>query len=295
MIYPLTQMLTIDPKEIPALKLNSYLLGAVVPRPIAFASTIDKSGKVNLSPFSFFNCFSTKPPILVFSPSRRGRNNTTKHTFENVREVPEVVINMVSYNMVQQASLASCEYPKGVNEFVKSGLTAIPSTRIKPPRVGESAVSFECKVNQVITLGDGGGAGSLVICEILLLHIKEEVLDEKGRIDPNKLDAVARMGGDYYLRVHGDGIFTVPKPNEKLGIGFDQLPAKIRNSPVLTGNDLGKLANIETLPDQTDIATFSNSPEVVSALTKSEKALHELAQRYLELGKVEEAWKILLS
>lgn len=287
-------MLTIDPKEISVPKMHSYLLGAVVPRPIAFASTIDKKGNVNLSPFSFFNCFSATPPILVFSPSRKGRDNTTKHTYENVKEVPEVVISIVSYSMVQQTSLASCEYPKDVNEFVKAGFTEIPSTRIKPPRVGESAVSFECKVNQIIELGTQGGAGNLVICEILLMHIKEEVLDESGRIDPRKLDAVARMGGDYYLRVQGDSIFTVPKPNKKLGIGFDNLPEKIRNSPVLTGNDLGKLANIERLPGQTEIAAFKKTQEVVDAESKGEKALHTLAQQYLGNGKVEDAWKVLL-
>lgn len=287
-------MLTIDPKEISVPKMHSYLLGAVVPRPIAFASTIDKKGNVNLSPFSFFNCFSATPPILVFSPSRKGRDNTTKHTYENVKEVPEVVISIVSYSMVQQTSLASCEYPKDVNEFVKAGFTEIPSTRIKPPRVGESAVSFECKVNQIIELGTQGGAGNLVICEILLMHIKEEVLDESGRIDPRKLDAVARMGGDYYLRVQGDSIFTVPKPNKKLGIGFDNLPEKIRNSPVLTGNDLGKLANIERLPGQTEIAAFKKTQEVVDAESKGEKALHTLAQQYLGNGRVEDAWKVLL-
>lgn len=287
-------MLTIDPKEISVPKMHSYLLGAVVPRPIAFASTIDKKGNVNLSPFSFFNCFSATPPILVFSPSRKGRDNTTKHTYENVKEVPEVVISIVSYSMVQQTSLASCEYPKDVNEFVKAGFTEIPSTRIKPPRVGESAVSFECKVNQIIELGTQGGAGNLVICEILLMHIKEEVLDESGRIDPRKLDAVARMGGDYYLRVQGDSIFTVPKPNKKLGIGFDNLPEKIRNSSVLTGNDLGKLANIEWLPGQTEIAAFKKTQEVVDAESKGEKALHTLAQQYLGNGKVEDAWKVLL-
>lgn len=287
-------MITIDPKAIPVPEMHGYLLGAVVPRPIAFASTIDKNGNVNLSPFSFFNCFSATPPILVFSPSRKGRDNTTKHTYENVKEVPEVAINIVSYSMVQQTSLASCEYPKGVNEFVKTGFKEIPSTRIKPPRVGESAVSFECKVNQVIELGTKGGAGNLVICEILLMHIKEEVLDERGRIDPRKLDAVARMGGDYYLRVQGESIFTVPKPNEKLGIGFDHIPEGIRNSSVLTGNDLGKLANIERLPDQAQITAFKKMPEVAEVELKGEKALHTLAQQYLEMGKVEDAWKVLL-
>ncbi len=215
--------------------MHTYLQGAVVPRPIAFASTIDKGGHVNLSPFSFFNIFSSNPPVLVFSPSRRGRDNTVKHTYENIKEVPEVVINIVSYSMVEQASLTSCEFPKGVNEFVKAGFTEVKSEFIKPPRVGESPVSFECKVNQVIDLGTAGGAGSLVVCEVLLMHIKEEVLDEQARIDPFRLDAVARMGGDYYVRANGEAVFTVPKPSQNIGIGFDQLPEKIRKSTVLTG------------------------------------------------------------
>ena len=226
-------MLTIDPKEIAVPKMHGYLLGAVAPRPIAFASTVDKDGNVNLSPFSFFNVFSANPPILVFSPARRGRDNTTKHTYENVLEVPEVVINIVNYDMVQQASLSSTEYDKGVNEFIKSGLTPVASERVKPPRVGESPVSFECKVNEVVSLGPNGGAGNLVICEVLLVHIKEEVLDEEGRIDPVKLDAVARMGGDYYCRAQGDALFTVPKPLATKGIGVDQIPAPIRNSKIL--------------------------------------------------------------
>jgi flavin reductase (DIM6/NTAB) family NADH-FMN oxidoreductase RutF len=288
-------MLTIDPREVAVSKMHGYLLGAVVPRPIAFASTIDKTGRVNLSPFSFFNCFGAAPPILVFSPSRRGRDNTTKHTYDNVKEVPEVAINIVSYHMVQQASLASCEFPREVNEFVKAGFTELPSERIKPPRVKESAVSFECKVNQVIPLGDKGSAGNLVICEIILMHIKEEVLDEAGRIDPNKLDAVARMGGDNYLRASGDNIFTVPKPNEKLGIGFDGLPEKIRQSTVLTGNDLGKLANVEQLPSKEEIKAFKESSFFTEIQSKDEKLLHAIAQTYLDKGLILDAWKLLLA
>src|SRR6478609_58936 len=220
-------MLTIDPKSIPVPKLHGYLQGAIAPRPIAFVSSIDKEGKVNLSPFSFFNLFSTNPPILIFSPSRRVRDNSTKHTLQNVLEVPEVTINIVNYNMVQQASLASCEFPKGMNEFIKSGFAEIASKKVKPPRVAESPVSFECMVKEVKLLGTEGGAGNLVICEVLLMHIKEEVLDEQGRLDPFKLDAVARLGNDYYCRVQGESIFVVPKPNEKMGIGFDQLPEQI--------------------------------------------------------------------
>ena len=294
LMYQCSNMI-IDPKEISAPKMHSYLLGAVIPRPIAFVSTIDKDRHVNLSPFSFFNCFSGNPPILIFSPSRRGRDNTTKHTFENVKVVPEVVINLVNYNMVQQASLTSCEYPKHVNEFVKAGLTEVASTMIKPPRVGESPVSMECKVNQVIELGHNGGAGNLVICEVLLMHIKEEILDEQGRIDPRKMDDVARMGGDYYLRAQGDNIFTVPKPNEKLGIGFDQIPSAIRNSTILTGNDLGKLANVERLPEAIDLDEIKKNPEFQVARLKGEIALHALAQKYLNDGEIGEAWKTLLA
>lgn len=281
-------MLTINPKEISVPKMHGYLLSAVIPRPIAFASTIDKEGNINLSPFSFFNCFSANPPILVFSPSRKGRDSTSKHTYENVKEVPEVVIHIVNYNMAEQMSLSSCEYPKGINEFEKAGLTQVPSQMVKPPRVGEAPVAMECKVNQIIELGTGGAAGNLVICEVLLMHIKEEVLDGNGRIDPVKLDAVARMGGDYYLRVQENNIITIPKPNDKLGIGVDQIPERIRKSKVLTGNDLGRLGNIESLPEPL-------SKEESEKLPKGEVAIHTLAQQLLKAGKLEEAWKFLLA
>jgi flavin reductase (DIM6/NTAB) family NADH-FMN oxidoreductase RutF len=288
-------MLTLNPKEIPVAKMHSYLLGAVSPRPIAFASTVDKSGNINLSPFSFFNCFGANPPILIFSPARRVRDNTTKHTYENLREVPEVVINVVSYSMVQQASLASTEYPKGVNEFMKAGFTAVPSVLIKPPRVEESPVAMECKVLQIIQTGDQGGAGNLVICEVLRMHIKEEVLDAEGKIDPWKMDAVARLGGDYYCRVHGDAIFKVPKPLDNMGIGIDRMPENIRRSKILTGNDLGLLGNVEKLPDQVAIDEFKNRYEVKSALQNGEVALHQLAHQYLKEENVTDAWKILLA
>src|SRR5688572_6566577 len=246
----------LNPKEIPVGKMHSYLLGAVTPRPIAFASTVDQRGNVNLSPFSFFNCFGANPPIVIFSPARRGRDNTTKHTYENLREVPEVVINVVNYDMVQQTSLASTEYPKGINEFLKAGFRELPSVMVKPPRVAESPIAMECKVLQIIQTGDQGAAGNLVICEVMLMHIKEEILDPEGRIDPWKLDAVARLGSDYYCRVQGDMIFKVPKPLDRLGIGVDQLPERIRKSKILTGNDLGLLANVEQLPDEQSIAAF---------------------------------------
>jgi len=284
----------IDPKELPVPKLQSFLQGAVSPRPIAFVSSIDKEGKVNLSPFSFFNLFSMNPPVLVFSPSRRVRDNTTKHTLQNVLEVPEVVISIVSYSMVEQTSLASCEFPKGVNEFAKSGFTEVQSRKVKPPRVAESPVSFECKVNQVLPLGQEGGAGNLVICEVLLMHIHNEILGSDGFIDPNKIDAVARMGQDYYCRASGENVFTVPKPNVKIGIGFDQIPSRIKNSNILTGNDLGRLGNIETLPMQAEVDNFQSTEVWEAAAKKGADEIHRLAQSYLSAGKVEEAWKVLL-
>jgi len=281
----------INPKEIPVGKMHSYLLGAVAPRPIAFASTIDKQGNVNLSPFSFFNCFGANPPILIFSPARRGRDNTSKHSYENVLEVPEVVINIVSYAMVQQMSLASTEYPKGINEFVKAGFTQVPSEVVKPPRVGESPAAFECKVLDVIKTGDQGAAGNLIICEVLLAHIKDEILDAEGKIDPMKLDAVARMGGDWYCRANGEALFKVPKPLDKIGIGIDQLPESIRSSKILTGNDLGMLANIEELPKPNPDAL---TDEMKEALQQGKDACHLLAQLYLSKGRLDEAWRLLL-
>lgn len=283
-------MITINPKDLAVPKLQAYLQSAVSPRPIAFVSSIDKAGRVNLSPFSFFNMFSMNPPILVFSPSRRVRDNSEKHTLENIREVDEVVINMVNYSMVQQTSLASCDFPKGVNEFVKSGFTPEASQLVKPPRVKESPVAFECKVIQVITLGDQGGAGNLVLCEVLLMHIREDVVDENGIIDPYKIDTVARMGQNYYCRAQGDNIFVVPKPNEKIGIGYDQLPEHIRNSKVLTGNDLGMLANVESIPADSEVTA-----EEKSVLQQGESSGHVLAQNYLKSGKVADAWRILMA
>lgn len=284
----------IDPKDLPVPKLQGYLQGAVAPRPIAFVSSLDQAGRVNLSPFSFFNMFSMNPPILIFSPSRRVRDNSTKHTLQNVQEVPEVVINIVSYAMVEQASLASCEFPKGVNEFLKSGFTEVSSQKVKPPRVAESPVSFECRVKEVIPLGTEGGAGNLVICEVVLMHIQDSVLDAQGKIDPQKLDAVARMGQDYYCRAHGDHVFVVPKPNEKVGIGFDQIPPAIRNSTILTGNDLGRLGNIEVLPDQREVEEFQKNKEWQQAARQGVNEVHKLAQRFLRAGQVKDAWKVLL-
>ncbi len=285
-------MLTIDPKKVPVPQMHGYLLSAVVPRPIAFASTIDAMGNVNLSPFSFFNCFGANPPILIFSPARRGRDNTTKHTYENLREVPEVVINIVNYDMVQQASLASVEFPRGVNEFVKAGFTEAKSDMVRPPRVAESPAAMECKVLQIIETGQGGAAGNLVICEVVLMHIREDVLGADGRIDPWKLDAVARLGGDYYCRVQGDAIFKVPKPLNKPAVGIDALPERIRQSRVLTGNDLGMLASVEHIPD---LSSTSKGAELEDALAAGEDSVHRLAQRYLEDGRVMDAWQVLLA
>src|SRR5580658_557849 len=238
----------IIPGEIKTAQLHAYLLGSIAPRPICFASTIDNDGNPNLSPFSFFNVFGSKPPILIFSPSRRVRDNTIKHSLENVYETKEVVINVVNYNIVQQANLSSCEYPKGTDEFVKAGFTALKSDMVKPFRVKESPVQLECKVLQVIETGKEGGAANLIICEVLCMHIDDNVLDSQGRIDPHKIDLVARMGGDYYCRASGSAIFEVHKPNVELGVGVDALPEHIRHSSILTGNDLGMLGNVTSIP-----------------------------------------------
>lgn len=287
-------MMTIDPNEISTGKLHGYLLGAVSPRPIAFASTIDKEGNVNLSPYSFFNVFSANPPILIFSPARRVRDNTTKHTLENVLATQEVVINIVSHAMVQQMSLSSTEYGKGVNEFVKAGFTEAPSVKIKPPRVAEAPVQLECVVREIIELGTEGGAGNLVICEVVQLHMDEKILDEEGKIDPAKIDTVARMGGNWYSRAR-DGMFEVPKPLSTLGIGIDSLPSVIKNSKVLTGNDLGMLANVEMLPSKMEVTDFLNASEKDRTFIKnaSEKEIHQKAQLLLHRGNLSEAWVLL--
>jgi flavin reductase (DIM6/NTAB) family NADH-FMN oxidoreductase RutF len=291
-------MLRIDPKETAIPKTHRALLGAVGPRPIAFASTVDKNGIPNLSPFSFFNAFGANPATLVFSPSRRGRDNTTKHTYENLKEVPEVVINMVNFSMVEQMNLASTEYPKGVNEFVKSGLTAIKSEKIKPFRVKESPVQFECSVKQIIETGDQGGAGNLVICEVLLIHVDEKILDDKGNIDPQKIDLVGRLGGDYYCRASGDAVFKVEKPLQKLGIGIGLLPDYIKYSKYLTGNDLGKLGNVESLPDPIEIEEFLKksdySDEYHMKNNEKEKIVFDQAKRLLSQNKVTDALKLMM-
>lgn len=276
-------MLKIDPKEVSMGKLHNYLLGSVGPRPIAFASTIDKDGNKNLSPFSFFNVFSAAPPIAIFSPAKSGRTNTQKNTYENVKETMEVVINIVNFDIVQQMSLSSTAYDKNVDEFVKAGLTPIASELVKPFRVKESPVQLECKVKEVIELGDEGGSGNLIISEIVMVHIDEAILGEDGTIDQQKIDLVGRMGGNYYVRASGDSLFEVPKPVRNLGIGVDQLPEPIRTSSILTGNDLGMLGNIEELP------TFSTD-----AFSSNWEAKQKEAQKLLVNSQVDEAWKVLL-
>ncbi|MDA0883273.1 MAG: flavin reductase family protein [Bacteroidetes bacterium] len=294
-------MKTIDPNSLSTAELHGYLLGAIAPRPIAFASTIDEQGRPNLAPFSFFNVFSANPPILIFSPARRGRDNTTKHTYENVLKVPEVVINVVSYSLVQQCSLASTEYDEGVNEFVKSGLTELPSEIVQPPRIKESPVQFECVVKEVIELGEEGGAGNLVMAEVVKIHINEEVLNEQGKIDPIAIDLVGRCGGDFYSRCNAQSMFEVPKPIRNKGIGVDQIPEDIRLSKVLTGNDLGMLGNVELLPNETDVNEYKLIElselfiELEDQQSALEEALHHKAKELLNEGKVEEAWKALLT
>ncbi|GAA0738408.1 flavin reductase family protein [Gaetbulibacter jejuensis] len=289
-------MISFEPKDLSTGKLHSYLLSAVAPRPIAFASTIDKDGNPNLSPFSFFNVFSANPPIMIFSPARRVRDNTVKHTLENVEAIKEVVINVVNYDMVHQASLSSTEYAKGVNEFDKAGLTMLASDEVKPLRVAESPIQFECKVNDVIKLGTEGGAGNLVICEVVKFHITEEVLDDNQVIDQEKLDLVARAGGSYYNRAK-KGFFEIPKPLSTLGIGVDAMPEEVKNSMVLTGNDLGMLGNVEELPNQKEIDAFITtvSEHYPNIKNMSHHQKHSIARNYLSYGDVSSAWKLLLS
>ena len=289
-------MVSITASEVPTARLHGYLLGAVGPRPIAFASTVDGKNRPNLSPFSFFNVFSSNPPILIFSPSRRVRDNSTKHTLDNVLDNMEVVINVVNYNMVQQMSLASTDYREGENEFVKSGLTMLPSDLVKPFRVAESPVQFECKVVKVEPLGKEGGAGNLIFSEVLKIHVDADILDENGTIDQYKIDQVARMGGNWYSRANM-GLFEVPKPVSNLGIGVDEIPEHIRLSNVLTGNDLGMLGNIDKLPSQEEVRQYvDNHVDLRSILSSgNEDLLHSRAQELLKTKDVLSAWKVLLA
>jgi len=293
-------MVTVNLKDLKPADRQNFLQHAVAPRPVCFASTIDKEGNVNLSPFSFFNLFSSNPPIVIFSPARRVRDNTTKHTLENVLEVPEVVVNICDYNMVQQVSLASCDYPKGTDEFLKAGFTKLPSQIVKPPRVKESPVQLECKVIEIKPLGTEGGAGNLVIAEVLLMHINETVLNQDNTmIDPTKLQHIARLGGDWYCKVDSSNLFKVEKPNINIGIGVDALPESIRKSHILTGNDLGQLGNVHEMPFidpsyhddrlKNIIQYYSLNPDDM------ENELHRYAKELLEDGKVKEAWQVLLA
>ncbi|MEP7252306.1 MAG: flavin reductase family protein [Ginsengibacter sp.] len=290
---------TILLKDLKTSEVSNYLHYAIAPRPICFASTIDKAGNVNLSPFSFFNLFSTNPPVIIFSPARRVRDNTTKHTLQHILEVPEVAVNIVSYDMVQQVSLTSCEYSKDTDEFIKAGFTKEPSQLIKPPRVKESPVQMECKVLEVKSLGEGGGAGNLVIAEILMIHVKEELLDDAGKIDQAKLDLAARLGGDWYARVNANNIFKVKKPNTELGIGFDALPESIRSSKILTGNHLGQLANVHEMPAINPAFEDDKLKNIFQYYSiepdEMEKELHFYAVELLNDGKVDEAWQVLLA
>lgn len=289
----------IDFSKIGTAEKQQWLNHAVAPRPICFASTIDKEGNVNLSPFSFFNLFSSQPPIVIFSPARRVRDNTTKHTLQNVQEVPECVINIVDYDMVQQASLASCEFPKGVDEFVKAGFTKEAASMVTAPMVKEAKIKLECKVNEVKSLGEEGGAGQLVIAEVICMHVDESILGDDGKIDQRKLHLVARLGGDWYCKVDETNLFKVPKPNTQLGIGVDALPAGIRNSPILTGNHLGMLGNVHELPGINpafDDAQLKNIIQYFSINPREmENELHKYAASLLNQGKVAEAWQVLLA
>ena len=276
--FRIIKMKTISPQDLNNFELQTLLQTAIAPRPIALASTVDKDGNVNLSPFSFFNMFSSNPPVVIFSPARRVRDNTTKHTLENVLEVPEVVIGIVNYKIVQQISLSSTEYGKEVNEFVKAGLTMKDADVVQPKLIEECPVNLECKVLEVKHLGTEGGAGNLVICEVIKIHIREEYLNEQGTLDQKKLDLVARLGGNWYSRNNADNLFEVPKPLVTKGIGFDRLPDSIKLSTIFTGNDLGMLANTEELPN----GDFS-----------SEETVHVQAQKLLHQHQIVEAWEIL--
>lgn len=292
----MAKMISILPNEIDTTVLHGHLLGAIGPRPIAFASTVDAQERPNLSPFSFFNVFGSNPPILIFSPARRVRDNTTKHTLENVLATKEVVINIVNFDMVQQMSLASTEYDSGVNEFIKAGLTMLPSDIVKPFRVGESPVQFECKVIKIEPLGAKGGAGNLIFSQVVKIHINTNVLDENGIIDQSKIDQVARMGGNWYTRAN-QGMFEIPKPLSSLGIGVDGIPENIRSSKILTGNDLGLLGNVSKIPDAEEVADFRANNAEIKAIQDSGdlNKIHEKAQEFIRNNEVLSAWKLLLA
>jgi flavin reductase (DIM6/NTAB) family NADH-FMN oxidoreductase RutF len=290
---------TIELKNLQPADVQNYLQHAIAPRPVCFASTINKEGNVNLSPFSFFNLFSSNPPIVIFSPARRVRDNTTKHTLDNVLQVPEVVINICDYNMVQQVSLSSCEYPKAVDEFIKTGFTKEASVLVKPPRVKESPIQLECKVIEVKPLGTAGGAGNLVIAEVLMMHLNEAILNEEGKIDQQKIHHIARLGGDWYCKVDSSNLFKVDKPNTQIGIGVDCLPVSIRQSTILSGNNLGQLGNLKELPSVDPTFNDDQLKNIILYYSidpnEMEKELHYYAKDLLNAGKVQEAWQVLLA
>ncbi len=293
--------LSFDPKKIKTKELHQYLLSTVAPRPIAFVSTVNEQGVANLAPYSFFNCFSSNPPILIFSSNRRVRDNTTKHTLHNVEQHKEVVVNIVNYPILRQMALTSVEFPEGISEFDKSGLTAVPSDLVKPPRVKESIANFECVVKDIQSLGDHGGAGNLVICEVVKLHLAEHIFDEEGNIDPEKTDLVARMGRAFYCRANGNNVFPVIQPVNVIPIGWDKIPEQIRKSEVLTGNELGTLAGYEAFPANEDVESFRTDQRIVrlKESCKNNKEMlrrqqHQLASEMIAQGKVDAAWKTLL-
>ena len=294
-------MLTVDPIELGNPKAHHYLLGAVGPRPICFASTIDSAGNRNLAPFSFFNVFSSNPPVAIFSPSRSGRTGKQKDTYNNIKEVPEVVINLVNHSMVEQMSLSSSPYQSNVDEFLKSGLTPLESESVRPSRVKESPVQMECDVFNVMELGENGGAGNLIMCKIKKIHIQENVLDANNMIDQLKIDLVSRMGGDWYCRSDKNSMFEIKKPLTTCGIGFDQIPSEILNSTILTGNDLGKLGGIEQLPNETDVNEhkLTELSELFMEFEDNQKqlevVLHKKAKSLLDKDLLEDAWKTLLA
>ncbi len=291
--------MTFDLNSLKPVEKQYYLQHIIAPRPICFASTIDAAGNVNLSPFSFFNLFSSNPPVIIFSPSRRVRDNTAKHTLQNVLEIPEVVINIVTYDMVQQTSLSSCEYPKGVDEFIKTGFTKEPATMVKPPMVKESKAKLECKVLEIKSLGENGGAGQLVICEVICIHINDELLREDKKMDQTKIEHVARLGGDWYCKVSLENLFKVTKPNTQLGIGIDALPQAIRKSKILSGNHLGQLGNVHEMPVIQPSFEDEHLKNIVQYFSidpaDMEKEIHSYAAKLLDEGKVEEAWQVLLA
>lgn len=293
-----SEITTIDPNSITTAELHSILLTAVAPRPIAFASTVDANGNVNLSPFSFFNVFSANPPILIFSPARSVKNNTTKHTLENAKATKEVVINIVNFPIVEQMSLSSTAYDVGVNEFIKSGLTPIPSVKVTPPRVAESPVSFECVVDNIIELGKEGGAGNLVISRVVCIHINNKYTDANGNLDTKKLDLVARMGGSWYARIIEESLFEIPKPLFNKGIGVDSLPKHVLNSTILTGNNLGRLGNLPAIPSSKEIEKIKKTAMLASILTlknnaEKENQLHLAVKKLINEDKLEQALTVL--